>query len=302
VLARAFAWVCLAYFCSLALALVVGHLCPPLHPIYIALIADVAATIGVFAFSFYFRNTSFYDPYWSVVPIVIGIYWAMRPAVAMIDPVRVALVLFGLAFWGGRLTYNWARGWQGLGHEDWRYVEKQREFPRTYWLVSFGGLHMVPTFLVFAACVPAYAALALPTRPIGWLDVVATLVVGTAIFFEATADAQLRSFRATPKAPGETLTTGLWGRSRHPNYFGEILFWWGIYLFGLAANPSWYASAIGAILITLLFLFVSLPMIERRALERRENYAKIVQDIPLLIPWPRRSRAQSRIKPPSGTS
>jgi len=79
---------------------------------------------------------------------------------------------------------------------------------------------------------------------------------------------------------------GLWKFSRHPNYFGEMGFWWGLYLFGLAADPScWWWTIIGPLAITLMFRFISLPMIEKRMIERRPQFASHAQHTPLVIPW-----------------
>jgi steroid 5-alpha reductase family enzyme len=81
----------------------------------------------------------------------------------------------------------------------------------------------------------------------------------------------------------------LWRFSRHPNYFGEILFWRGLYVFGLAADPSWWWTIIGSLGITLMFFFVSLPLIEGRQAERRPDYAKYARQVSVLVPWFRRS-------------
>jgi steroid 5-alpha reductase family enzyme len=101
----------------------------------------------------------------------------------------------------------------------------------------------------------------------------------------------LHAFVTGSKEPGETLRTGLWRYSRHPNYLGEILIWWSFYLFGLAADPDWAKWAIAApISMTAMFLFVSIPLIEKRSLERRTGYQQIVDETSMLIPLPPRKR------------
>ena len=99
-----------------------------------------------------------------------------------------------------------------------------------------------------------------------WLDAVATLVTLGAIGLAFVADEQLRSFRRDPADRGRCMRTGLWARSRHPNYLGEIATWWGFWLFALAAGPVWWWTGVGAAAITLMFVFVSVPMMEKRAL------------------------------------
>jgi steroid 5-alpha reductase family enzyme len=286
-----FAIITLAYALAGAVAVAVGAALQGSSSIEVAWWADVAATVTVFAFSFTFRNTSFYDPYWSVAPLFIGLYW-LATAGADIDPLRAALALGLVALWGARLTYNWARGWPALDHEDWRYSNMHEQLGSAlYWPVSLLGLHGMPTVLVFLGCLPLYAAVSVGTRPFGVLDGLAAVVTLGAIALEAGADQQLHRFRNSDPAPGEVLRTGLWAWTRHPNYLGEVLFWWGIFLFGLAASPAHWWMGIGAVLITLLFRFISLRLIETRMLERRPGFAQVQQEIPIL--WPRRPRSAS---------
>jgi steroid 5-alpha reductase family enzyme len=264
--------VAVAYAVALAAALVAGATAPVSHPLAVALVADLAATLVIFGWSVAYRNSSFYDAYWSVAPIPIALYWiaASEDAVGA----RQALVLLLVSAWGLRLTWNWARGWHGLGHEDWRYVDLRRTTGRAYWLVSFFGLHLMPTFWVFGGMLGAWAALCAPGRPLGVLDALAALVTAGAIALEAGADAQLHRYRASSPPPGDFLKSGLWAWSRHPNYLGEMGFWWGLWLFGVAAAPQmgWW-TIVGPLAITLMFRFVSLPMIETRMRERRPAFA-----------------------------
>src|SRR5258705_401580 len=108
------------------------------------------------------------------------------------------------------------------------------------------------------------------------------------IALEGIAAEQLRAFNRT-KRSGEICTRGLWGWSRHPNYLGEMGFWWGLWLFAVAAAPAWYWSAIGPLAITVMFVAASIPMLERRSHERRPGYADHVKRVPVLLP--RRPRA-----------
>ena len=101
---------------------------------------------------------------------------------------------------------------------------------------------------------------------------------------EATADRQLHRFTAASPPPGEFLRSGLWAWCRHPNYLGEILFWWGLFAFSLAAGVISWWTAVGAIAITVMFRLVSLPMIERRMIERRPGYAEHARRTSLLLP------------------
>ena len=262
--------VAIAYAVAAGVALLAGALAPVSHPIAVALVGDLAATFAIFSFSFAYGNSSFYDAYWSVAPLPIALFWtgASEGAVGA----RQALVLLLIAVWGARLTWNWVRGWHGLEHEDWRYVDLRRTTGRAYWLVSLVGLHLLPTLWVFGGLLPVYAAVGVPARPLGALDALAALVTAGAIALEAAADEQLRRWRLASPPPQGFLASGLWAWSRHPNYLGEMGFWWGLWLFGVAAAPRLWWTLAGPVAITLMFRFVSLPMIETRMRERRPAY------------------------------
>ena len=145
---------------------------------------------------------------------------------------------------------------------------------------------MLPTLQVFLGCIPLYYVVSASSRPLGWLDGLAVAVTCMGIFFETVGDKQLHDFVHGPKKPGETLNTGLWRYTRHPNYFGEVSFWWGMGLFGVSAAPdAWLWCLAGAVAMTLLFTFVSLPLMEKRSLERRPGYAEVIERTSILIPW-----------------
>ena len=112
-------------------------------------------------------------------------------------------------------------------------------------------------------------------------------MTGGAILIEALADEQMRAFARTKKS-GDIMQSGLWAYSRHPNYFGEISFWWGLFLFGLAADASWWWTGVGAVAMTLLFHFASVPMLDARSVERRPGYEDHMRRVNAIVPGPRR--------------
>jgi steroid 5-alpha reductase family enzyme len=279
-----------AYAISLVAAIAVAWSLAGEHPIRVVLIADVVATCVIFAFSFAWKNSSFYDAYWSVAPPLIALYWLVGSDVSGVDGLRRAAVMVLVLAWAIRLTYNWRRSWTGLDHEDWRYRDMKDKTGRAYWLVSFAGIHMMPTFIVFLGCLPLYPALATGTRPFGWLDAFAVCWTAMAIWIEARADRELLDYRRGNPPPGSTLKTGVWRYSRHPNYFGEIAFWWGLAFFGIAAAPEWWWAAVGALLITLMFRFISLKLIDDRMSASRDDYADYMATTSRIVPWPPKVR------------
>ena len=264
-------------------------------PIWDMFWADIAATVAIFIFSRLYKNSSFYDAYWSVIPPLIALYWALEAtaieataieatAVA-VDDTRAWLVIVLVWLWGIRLTVNWATYWPGLEHEDWRYGPIKTNAGKWNALADFSAIHLFPTVIVFVACLPIYAAVAMDARPLNWLDYVAAAVTALAIIIELLSDIQLHRFLAHRKE-GEIMKTGLWAYSRHPNYFGEWLFWAGLALFGIAAVPSaWWWVLPGSVAMLVMFLVASIPMIDKRSVERRPEYEAHMARVSGFVPW-----------------
>ncbi len=277
------AFVAAAYVVALVVALIVGRAAAGLHPIWIAAVADLAATLVVFAFSVALDNSSVYDPYWSVAPLPIALYWTVAAGANF--GLRQLVVLALLAVWGVRLTANWALRWRGPADEDFRYLEIRAKTGKAYWPASLASIHVLPTAWVFLGVIPIFPAL---TRPeFGVVDLAATFIAGLAIVVETIADRQLRHYLRSPHDQDRIFDQGLWAACRHPNYLGEILFWWGLFLFGVAARPGWAWSIIGPVSITLLFVLVSVPWMDRRMLSRHPAWAEHMKKTPALLPWPR---------------
>jgi steroid 5-alpha reductase family enzyme len=279
--ARGLLAVLAAYLAAGVVAAITGRLSSGLHPILTAGLADLAATLMVFAFSLAYNNSSFYDPYWSLIPPFLALYWLLA-AGARGQPARQVLAGGLLLGWSLRLTFNWIRRWRGLSHEDWRYASYRRK-GAAFWPISFAGFHLMPTLIVFLACLPLWPALT-AGRGFGALDVLAAAVSAGAVAVEAIADRQLSRFLRAA-GPAEILDTGLWSLSRHPNYFGEVAFWWGLWLFGLAAAPSWWWTVAGPLCMTALFLGLSVPMMDRHLASRRPGYTTALRKRSAFLPW-----------------
>ena len=285
---RGLALCALAYLVALAAAVGAGFAVRGAHPLIVVAVADLVATLVIFGYSVAANNSSLYDPYWSLAPPVIGAYYLLNPPMPGTDLLRAGIVLSLVFLWGGRLTWNWVRGWRGLGHEDWRYVDIRSRTGRLYWPASLLAIHLLPTVLVYLGCLSLSVATSGAGRPFGPLDLAAVVVTGAAILIEATADRQLHRFVRSGPATGAVLETGLWAWSRHPNYFGEVLFWWGLWLFALAAAPATVYPLVGPVAITLLFVLVSVPLIDQRMLARRPSYEARMKRVSALVPWPPR--------------
>ena len=251
------------------------------QPIIALLIADVVATIVVWAFGLLYENVSVYDPYWSVFPPIAFLLWAFYTGVWSLP---VILLLVATWYWGWRLTRNWAITFKGIGHEDWRYTKYRSLHPALFHLINFFGLNMVPTLVVFAAMLPGlkiYELNALNITPslVGRVGVGFVICLSSATI-QLIADKQSHDFRAAH--PGEVCNVGLWKHGRHPNYFGEIQFWWGIWIMYAALNGfDWFI--LGPIAMTALFLGISIPLMEQRQLANKPGYAAYRKQTRILI-------------------
>ncbi|MBO7402668.1 MAG: DUF1295 domain-containing protein [Lachnospiraceae bacterium] len=233
------------------------------------LIADVVATVLVFVFSVIFDNASVYDPYWSVLPPVAVALFSLGKPLTQLNILHIGVI----TIWGIRLTGNWAYTFKGLGSQDWRYTMLKEKTGRLYPAVNFLGIHLVPTLIVYMCILPALFAIEhqLDGGLISYLFVLVSL---GAVILQGTADYQMHTFLKEHR--GELIRVGLWKNSRHPNYLGEILMWWGVglsVLFSMQGN-LWIIG--GAVVNTLLFVFVSIPMADERQSHKAgfEEYKK----------------------------
>lgn len=287
---RALALVALAYALAVAAAAAWLRWAPGTGRLWLdTLIADLLATLVVFVFSRAFRNSSFYDAYWSVIPPLLLAYWWWQGPIGLSGPgsLRCWLMSVVVCCWAVRLTANWAYGFAGLHHEDWRYPILRAGAGRFAFLADLFGIHLFPTLQVFVGMLPAYVAATRPGDGLVWLAWLALVTGLAAVALELAADTQMRRFVAAHR--GRVMDRGLWAWSRHPNYFGEIGFWFSLALFGISASPrdAWWLL-VGVAVMVAMFLGASIPMMEKRSLERRPQYQDVIDRVPRLVPRPPR--------------
>ena len=240
------------------------------------LIADIAATVVTFIFSVMFGNASVYDPYWSVQPPVILAAFAAGEDLTLLG----VLLLIVVSYWAIRLTANWAYTFGGLNHQDWRYTMLEEKTGAFYPIINFVGIHMVPTLVVYGCILPAvWAVINGVTANFG--SVIFLCASLGAATMQGIADYEMHIFRRNRN--GAFIRNGLWKYSRHPNYLGEILMWWGVAFAVICAAPNaWYLVA-GAMANTVLFFAVSIPMADSRQ-SRKEGFAAYKQQTRMLLP------------------
>jgi steroid 5-alpha reductase family enzyme len=236
------------------------------------------------------RDASIVDRFWGIAFIVIASYVS-----AATDgfPKRAHLVLLLTALWGVRLSvYITARN---LGEaEDYRYRAMRRQWGSSFPLASLGTVFLLQGFLAWVVSLPVQVAVA-SVHPLHltYTDYLGAIVWAAGFLIESVADVQLASFRGNPRNQGRVMKTGLWRYSRHPNYFGDALLWWGLWLIALSVGGWW--TAIGPAVMTLLLLRVSgVAMLERKLRRSRPGYDDYVQSTSAFVPMPPRPSRQGR--------
>ena len=240
------------------------------------LLSDITVTVFVFIFSLVFKNASVYDPYWSVQPMVIVLYFACYYKLTA----AAILLLISVFYWGIRLTGNWAYTFGGLNCQDWRYTKFENEKGRLYPLINFTGIHMMPTLIVYLCTLPAVFVIRKEMQAnIG--SYIGTAVCICAATLQLIADTQMHKYRKSSEHG--LIRTGLWKYARHPNYLGEILMWWGIGIQAVSVMPQYWWLFAGAVSNTVMFFTVSIPLADKRQ-SQKPGYAEYKASTRGLLP------------------
>lgn len=180
-----------------------------------------------------------------------------------------------ISIWGIRLS--WHIGARNCNKsEDFRYNQWRSDWGKFLHLRAWLQVYMLQGTFLFLIALPVVIYHIQGPHALSWYFIPGIILWCIGFYFEATSDYQLARFKKDPKNKGKIIRTGLWKFSRHPNYFGEVLIWWGVYLMCLPYIPIW-PSIISPVLITCLIVFVSgIPMLEKKykGNSEYENYKK----------------------------
>lgn len=243
------------------------------------------ATVFIYFGSFFLNNSSLYDPFWSIAPIPIVIYLTF----SFDNSIELIILVFSpILIWATRLTRNWIISWQGFDHEDFRYIDLKNTSKIKSEINNFFGIHLIPTLLVNFGL---YPLLYICTKQIEVNTYLyfASMFTILAVVLETISDEQMREFRSDISNQGKTMKYKLWKYSRHPNYLGEVLFWYGIYFMGLSSGlmPLW--TILCPTLMLALFIFISCPMMDKRSLNNRADYQEYMDKTSQLLLLPPKS-------------
>jgi steroid 5-alpha reductase family enzyme len=247
--------------------------------IFFGLAAIVILFTIVWAISLRLENSSIADVAWGPGILVIGLTYFYTSDGA---PLRAMLTLGLLAAWALRLAIHLYMRMRLLG-EDNRYVKWREEYEDSWWWVSLFRVFILQAVIAWVVSLPIYfAVVSLSPASLTIVDYVGAVMVVAGLVFESIGDEQLRRFRADRKNKGKVLDTGLWKHTRHPNYFGECVLWWGFGVIALATGGV--PGLLGPAVLTYLLIYVSGVALLESTLIEKAGYAQYVGRTPAFLP------------------
>ncbi len=241
----------------------------------------LGAATAVWCVSVFRKDAGVADIAWGFGFVLAAIVYALphRPLTS-----RGMLVLGLICLWGIRLGAhliwrNWGRG------EDPRYAAMRTTWGARFWWVSLFTVFWLQALLLWVISAPLQHSIAADTAPLGAIAAVGVFLWGVGMYFETVADWQLLRFKSDPKNKGKVLESGLWRYSRHPNYFGEFLLWWGFFVIA-AETVSGLWTVVSPLLISFLLLRVSgVPMLDKLMRNSKPDYRHYVERTSPFFPW-----------------
>ena len=227
------------------------------------------------------KNNSIVDIGWGPGFIIVAL---VNLALAETKEVTQIILTVLITLWAVRLsTYIFMRN-KGKG-EDFRYARWRKDWGKYVHIRSFFQIFMLQGFFMLIIAYPVLLINTNSLKEINIVTILGILIWSTGFIFETIGDYQLFNFiRNFKKTPGEFITTGLWKYTRHPNYFGESLIWWGVFLLVFPANYGWTAFFSPLIMTFLLLKVSGVPMLEKKYKEN-EKYKEYTAKTNKFVPW-----------------
>jgi steroid 5-alpha reductase family enzyme len=239
------------------------------------IVALAALLTGLWLLSLRLKDSSIVDIFWGLGFVFIS--WMLNSFTS-----RGVLVATLVSLWGIRLSAWLAR--RNIGHgEDSRYQAMRQKWGPRWPLASLLVVFYFQGFLMFVVSWPVQFVVAAPASPLMVIDAMATSIVLLGLGIESVADWQLRQFKLNDLNRGKLIESGLWKYSRHPNYFGDCMVWWGFFLFALGQNA--YFTVVGPLMMTVLLRRVSGVTLLESQMSRRPGFEEYARKTNAFVPW-----------------
>ena len=275
----------ISYVIAYMVGFIIFNLLVKKTPILVTiLLCDLAATVSIYLIGLLYHSASVYDPYWSIQTAAIGISLMIYYEVSNLG---LWLFLIFILVWSLRLTINFVITFDDITYIDWRYKMLKEKTGKLYPLVNLLGIHMFPTLIVYLASLP-YFMYIINNLEFSFLDLFGYLIMILGIALELLSDIAMHKFKKFRKKNKDLINLGLWRHSRHPNYLGEITFWVGVGVVYFFRRPEEWYFLLGALAIYLMFMFISIPMAEKKMSTYKRNFEQYKRDHRILLPIPKR--------------
>lgn len=242
-------------------------------------VITIIASIFLFILSLILKNEAIIEPYWFFSPAMTSLAYFLNQK--NYDITCLMLLSF-IILWASIGLVIWCFNFKGLRNRTFKYQYLKEKFPKIYYLISFGLFFLLPTLISFIAMMPCFYYFGNSSGSLMTMVAFAVILIG--IILEMVSDCQLYLFKRIPSNDYLVYTRGLFKNSRHPNYFGEILFFLGLFL-------VYYSSAsanflvIGSPLIVFIYsVFVRIPFIEKEELSTKSAYKEYINSTNQLLP------------------
>ena len=247
----------------------------------IIFICNVISTIVIWIIGVIINTASIYDPYWSVQTPVIFICLLIKYGNLNVgNLIYLELILF----WAIRLTYNYTKTFHDISYIDWRYKQIKEKTGKLYQVVNLLGICLVPTIIVYGASIPSFLFV-MDNLGLEYIQIIGYVIIFASVCIEMKADIDIHEFKKIRNDRSEIIQIGLWKYSRHPNYFGEICFWYGVAMVYIFCDftKNWY-YIFGAVADNALFLGISIPLAEKNLRTYKDGYDEYKKHTSMLIP------------------
>lgn len=226
------------------------------------------------------KDASIVDRFWGVTFMLQMIYYTYASPFSL----RASIVLALVSLWGLRLSWHIQTRNSNHG-EDYRYQALRKKTGPKFWIISLFSVFFLQTVLSFVVGLPLlFISSESANTSLGILDYLGISIWICGFLCEAIADIQLRRFKSDPNNKGKLLTTGLWSLTRHPNYFGDALLWWGIFVISLSV-PYAYLGIIGPIAMTFFLTKVTgVALLEKDLIKKKPKYQDYITSTPAFFP------------------
>jgi steroid 5-alpha reductase family enzyme len=247
----------------------------------INLAAALLLMVAVWVASLMARDASIVDVFWGLGFVLIAWLSVMLSP----DPTPRAWLMTALtSVWGLRLAGY--LGWRKFGKpEDHRYAALRERIGAQYWIVSLVIVFALQACLIWIVSWPLQAS-ATSSRELGAVDVASVVLWVVGFLFESVGDYQLARFKAEAANRGKVFDGGLWRYTRHPNYFGDFLMWWGLFAIAWAGGAPWWTLVSPLVMSYLLLRVSGVSLLESSLKIRTEGYEEYIRRTSAFFPWP----------------